>query len=79
MILGLLLGAAAGTLVFKLGMDAQKMSSDGKSVGEIAGAMPGLAADNVKRAVDSCGSMFGCCGGSSPCDAEGGDGAALGR
>lgn len=64
MVLGLLVGAAAGALVFKLGMDAQKMSSEGKNAGEIAGAMPGKAVENVKEAADSCCSVFGCCGGS---------------
>jgi len=76
MVIGLLVTAGLGALAFKLGMDAQKMSHDGKSAGDIASAMPKDAVDTVKDAAGSCcgafSSMF-CCGGSAPVEPEGED------
>lgn len=41
--LGTLIVAGVGALAFKLGMDAQRKSAEGKSAGQIAAEMPGEA------------------------------------
>ena len=57
--IGMLVGTAAGALTFKLGMDAQQMSSEGKNFGEIAWAMPFKAVEHVKDTVEYCGRALG--------------------
>lgn len=45
--LGTLIVAGVGALAFKLGMDAQRKSAEGKSAGQIAAEIPGEALGTV--------------------------------
>ena len=42
--IGTIIAAGFGTVAFRMGMDAQRMSSEGKSVGDIVCGMPKSAA-----------------------------------
>lgn len=63
--LGTLLTAGVGALAFKLGMDAQQMSSEGMSAGEIIASMPKALYDTVANTAsyvsDVVTSSVGCC------------------
>ena len=52
--IGTLLTAGAGALAFKLGMDAQRMSSEGKSAWDIAASMPRNAVTTVVGVYNAC-------------------------
>lgn len=69
--IGTILVTAVGALAFKLGIDAHKMKSEGKSNAEIAALLPGAAINIVTTSVKGCyRAIAGCKNKDTPAETE---------